>query len=609
MPLSSCEAEFKAEIPQNVEVGFYVGDDKTRTSMLSDGLSTKWEADDELALWARNSEGDFILQNQIFKNYGADVNRAFFTSELSAPMPDGIYTYLSCYPLPAAVNGTDVTFNVSSVQDGKASGGAAVMIATPTQSAELTALPSSDDHSTMKMKMNHMMHQFRFYVPEEDQILGNEKIERICLTFPKAVTGDVTFNLENLESQPVIANGQTDISLELTQPIGVSKGNDYEFACLAFAPVKFEEGQTLQITRAYTHDKIALFDPIDLKGKDCLAGHSTPIKLKIKELVGQAGIITITLGANYLGENPNKITLTAPSGCNWGDGGSNVYVYDPGHEIEVGETLTFKFETDFEAYKAFSGQSISVKYDSENALMSETLTMPTITERGQTSLSMTVPYLLFEDFSCIHTEGESYGNNSYESSERKQPGKSLDDYMYHSGWNAARFWMKPGTCVRINTRYQEVKIFVSFASNHYGRLDTPKLSGLKAGQNVQLNVIFDAGGNRNSESSLTVSNPQIAVATHNNVGVLDGIPTGATGINSSYDTTLADFGTTHDYVSIEDNCSNDAFTGTFTTRTAAIYSANSESRICFYVTYTHQSKTGNCEFNAYIDNIRVQIAK
>ena len=241
--------------------------------------------------------------------------------------------------------------------------------------------------------------------------------------------------------------------------------------------------------------------------------------------------------------------------------------------------------------------------------MSETLTMPAITGRGQTSLSMTVPYLLFEDFSCIHTEGESYGNNSYDSSERDQPGKSLDDYMYHSGWNAARFWMKPGTCVRINTRYQEVKIFVSFASYHYGRLDTPKLSGLKAGKNVQLNVIFDAGGNRNSKSNLTVSNPQIAVATHNNVGVLDGIPTGATGINSSYDTTLADFGTTHDYVSIEDNAGNDAFNKTFTTRKANIYSANSENRICFYVTYTPQSKTGNCEFNAYIDNIRVQIAK
>ena len=606
--LSSCEAELKTESAQNVEVGFHIGSDMTRTSMLSDGISTKWESDDQLALWAKNSEGTYMLQNQIFKLHGADKSRGFFTSVLPSAMPDGNYTYFCSYPLPSAVNGSQVTFNVPAVQDGKASGGSAVMLATPTQYHELTAFPKPDDHSTMKMEMNHMMHQFRFYVPAEDEILGTEKFERIYMTFPTAVTGDVTLDMENLETKATLANGRADVTLELAQPIGVSNGNDYEFACLAFAPVKFDEGATLQITKAYTDDKIAFFDPIDLKGKDCLAGHSTPVKLKIKELVDYAGIIKVTLGTNNLGENPKKITLKAPAGCNWGDGGSNEYVYDPGREILVGETLTFKFETDLEAYKAFSGQNITVTYDSENALMSETLTMPAITRQGQTSLTMAVPYLLFEDFSCIHKEGERYGNNSYSSSEREQPGESLDSYMYHSGWNAARFWIKGG-CVRINTRYQEVKIIVSFASYHYGRLDTPKLSGLKAGKTVPLTVTFDTGGNRNSESSLTVSSPSVAVATHSNTGVLDGIPTGSTGITSSYDTTLADFGTTHDYVSIEDNAGKDAFNSTFTTRKANIYNANSENRICFYVTYTPQSKTGNCEFNAYIDNIRVQIAK
>ena len=54
---------------------------------------------------------------------------------------------------------------------------------------------------------------------------------------------------------------------------------------------------------------------------------------------------------------------------------------------------------------------------------------------------------------------------------------------------------------------------------------------------------------------------------------------------------------------------NDAFNGSFTTRTATVFSANSKDRICFYVTYTPASGTGNCEFNAYIDNIRVKITK
>ena len=605
--LSACQEDLIEKQQIAHEVGFYAGGVQTRTTMLPNGLSAVWEPGDELAVWAKNSAGEFTLQNQTFKTHGVDGGRGFFTSVLNQAMPEGIYTYLSCYPVPAAVNGTKVTFNIPALQDGKATGGVDVMIADPTEYGALTAFPVPDDHSTMKMKMNRMMHQFRFYVPEEDQLLGDEKFERIYMTFPTGVTGNVTFDVADPDASAEFSDGQTDISLELAQPIGVSKGDDYQFACLAMAPVKFEEEQKLQITKAYTDDKIAFFDPIDLKAKECLPGHSTPVKLKIREIVDYAGIIKLTLATNNLGENPKKITLTAPDECKWGDGGSNIYVYEPGREILVGETLTFKFETDENAYMAFSEKTISITYDSENALMSEELVMPSITGRGQTALSMTIPYLLFEDFSCVSKEGESYGNNTYSQSERNQPGASLDNCMSHTGWNAARYWTT-GNCIRINTRYQEVKVIVSFASYHYGRLDTPKLSGLKAGKTVKLDVIFDAGGNRHSKSSLTVSEPAVAVATHSNSGVLDGIPTGSTGLTSSYETTLADFGTTHDTVPVEDNCSDNAFNDTFTTRRAVVYSANSENRLCFYVTYKPSSGTGNCEFNVYIDNIKVQIA-
>ena len=54
---------------------------------------------------------------------------------------------------------------------------------------------------------------------------------------------------------------------------------------------------------------------------------------------------------------------------------------------------------------------------------------------------------------------------------------------------------------------------------------------------------------------------------------------------------------------------DNAFNDTFTTRKAVVYSANSENRLCFYVTYNPSgSGLGNCEFNVYIDNIKVQIA-
>ena len=594
---------------KGVEVGFYAGGCQTRTAMLPNGLSAEWQPGDDIAVWAKNSSGTYTLSNQIFKTYGINSSRGFFTSELSSAMPEDTYTYYCCYPAPLSVSGTTATFNVPAVQDGKVTGGADVMVATPVQHGAMTAIPDPEDHSGLSMKMNRMMHQFRFYVPEEDQLLGDEKIERILLSFPVGVTGNVSVDLADPTVQAVVSDAQADAELNLSQPIGVSSGDDYQFACFAFPPVQFAEGQSLQIVKAYTDDKIAFFDPVDLKGKTCEAGHSTPVQLKIREIVDFVGIIYFKVGVNNLGENPRKITFTAPEGCVWGDGGTNVFVYDPGREIPVGETIAVKFETDEEAYKAFSEQEITVSYDSENALMSETLVMPAITGRGSTDVSLTVPYLLFEDFSCVFAEGESYGNNSYSESEREQPGSSLDGCMSHTGWNAARYWTT-GNSIRINTRYQCVKVLVAFASYHHGRLDTPQLSGLKSGKIVNLKMTFDAGGYQHEDSSAELSNITLNIAKHNNAGVLDGIPTGSTGITSSYDTTLSDFGTKQDSHEMSNVYGNNAFGATFPTYESAISKVDSTTRLVFYVTFTgSESFASNAEFNVYLDNIKVQIVK
>lgn len=623
LTFSSCADELQTEssrLPQKVEVGFYAGGAQTRTEMLPNGLSAVWEDGDRLALWAAGSNGAYILSNQIFNTYGTDGQRGFFTSFLDSEMPQDTYEYYCCYPVPASVNGTSVTFNLPSVQDGKATGGADIMIATPVEHGPLTAVPEPEDHSGMRMEMNRMMHQFRFFVPEEDQLLGDERIERIIMTFPVPVTGNVTADIADPESPVMLTDGQSDVELDLVEPIGVSSGDEYQFACLAMAPVQFSQGQSLQIVKAYTDDKIAFFDPIDLKGKSCLSGHSTPVKLKIRELVDFAGIIDMQVGANNLGENPTKITFTAPEGCVWGDGGTNVFVYDPGREIPVGETIAFKFETDLDAYMAFSGKEISVVYDSENALMSETLTMPVIDRQGSTSVSLTVPYLLFEDFSCVYAEGESYGNNSYSQDEREQPGSSLDGFMSHTGWNASRFWTK-GNSIRINTRYQCVGFeafgySLQFASYHHGRLDTPQLSGLKPGKTVDLRMNYDTGGYLHTTSSSAATSPTLCVATHTNAGVLEGIPTGAkgfvfdisAGLTETYTTSLSDFGTRQSSTPLSNDCGNDAFNQTFPTYEAGISGATSSTRIVFYPIFTGDDGIKNAEFHVYIDNIKVQIA-
>lgn len=617
--LASCQLESHDFRPRPQEVGFYAGGFQTRTEMLANGLSAEWEDGDELAVWAMNSAGSYILDDQVFKTYGVNAGHGFFTSTLESEMADDTYTYMCCYPVPVSADRTTVTFDLPSVQDGKASDGADIMIADPVSYGPLGPLPDPDDHSSMSMSMNRMTHQFRFYVPQDDRLLGEEKIERILLTFPAPVAGKVLADIADPDAGLQLTGGLSEVQLDLSQPIGVSTGDDYQYACLAFAPVQFQEGQSLQIVKAYTDDKIAFFDPVDLKGKNCEPGHSTPVRLLIRELVDFAGIIYLKVDVNNLGENPKKITFTAPEGCKWGDGGTNVLVYEPGYEIPVGETIAVKFETDVDSYMAFSNKEISVTYDSESALVSETLTMPAIEAAGTSEVSLTVPYLLFEDFSCVYAEGESYGNNSYSQSEMVQPGSSLDGCMSHTGWNAARYWTK-GNSIRINTRYQCVgaTIFgytISFSSYHHGRLDTPQLAAIKPGKTVNLKMEYDAGGYLHNTSSSAATDVTLCIASHTNTGVLDGVPTGAKGLDLSapgftdtYDTSLNDFGKRQSSTPIENQFGNDAFNGIFPTYEADISSATSSTRLAFYIIFTGDTGICNAEFNVYLDNIKVQIA-
>lgn len=611
--MSSCSYELhqKHETPDGpVEVGFYAGGVQTRTEMLQNGLSAQWTPDDKLAVWALGSNGHYALSNQEFNTYGIDGKHGFFTTMLDTAMPDDTYLYYCCYPVPESVDGTNVTFNLPALQDGKVSGGADIMIAHPVSYGPLKPLTDVEDHSGMTMSMKRMMHQFRFYVPEDDVQLQGEEIERILLTFPTQVVGRVSADISLHDTEAVLLSGYREVTLNLAEPLAKEKQN---FACVAFVPTQFQAGDMLHV-KAYTKDKIVQIDPIDLKSRYFEAGHSTAVRLDVKKLADFAGILTFTVSANNLGENPEVVTFKAPEGCCFGDGGSNVFVYDPGREIAVGETITIEFESDIDAYKAFSGKNISVTYDSEHAVLTETVSIPEILQSGKTHVSLTVPYLLYQDFSGILKEGESYGNNSYASDERKQPGVSLDGIMPENGWNASRFWMKPdGGAIRLNIRYQMVRIGIgsfgySFTTSHYGRLDTPPLSALKTGSIANLRVTFDAGANVNSGSdndAKTGNLTFINMTTHeNSSNPINGVGTG-TGQSDE----IEDFGVQYYKSSGMPNAYGaDDFLNTYPTHTVTGVEATNATRLCFYPS-TAFIKEGICnaEFNVYIDNIKVQI--
>lgn len=489
--LPSCADELRVEILENetsYQVGFYAGGVQTRTEMLENGLSAMWTADDQIALWARNSSGSLTLSNQKFKTYGLDSQKGFFTSDLASAMPDGSYTYYSCYPVPVSVSGNSVSFNLPSVQDGKAGGGADIMIATPVQYSALEAVGEERDGAGMSMQMNRMMHQFRFKVYDPSGKLQGESVERINLAFPMPVAGSVMLDYTNPASTAVLSSGSKDVTLNLREPLNSDADN---YACVALVPMKASAGESLQI-KAYTADKIVVVDPIDLKARDFKAGHSTPVNLIIKEVKEYPYKMTFKVAANNLGEGVNTIVLTAPAGCKWTEAGSNVYRYTPGHKINAGEEFVLRFEDEAQ-YRAFSGKSISVTYDSDNALTYQTVTMPGMASANNVTASLTVPYLFFENFSGIPSFSDGHDNPSVGvSSDTYKDMSELSKYTSQlSGWYACRIGAQAGTAVRICCRFEDV---IGVSAYYKGRLYTPFLSNIKDGASVKISVSFRYGG-------------------------------------------------------------------------------------------------------------------
>ncbi len=592
--LSSCNHDFGDMLQTPQEVGFYAGGAETRTEMLQNGLSAVWSAGDELAVWAKNSSGEFTLENQVFKTYGIDGKRGFFTSTLAGAMPEGTYTYYCTYPVPESVNGTEVTFNLPAVQDGKVTGGADIMIATPVQHGALTPVPAPEDGTGMRMTMNRMMHQFRFYVPEDDQMLGGEKIERILLEFPVPVAGDVVVDFSKPEiSAKLSGNGHTEIDLNLVQHIGASSEDSY--ACLSIVPTDFEADQSLKITRAYTDDKILLFDPINLNGKNCLPGHSTPVKLKVKEIVDYPYHLDFTVTENNLGEGVNTIRFVAPEGCDWKGNGSNEFEYTPGSKINKGDVISFYFDYSQEGlYRDFSGKEITVFYDSDHAIVSEKVNIDDLTGSDAAGVSLTVPYLFYEDFAGLKAYDGDYKAGPYTSVEgASTAARDLTEYGL-AGWTGARTGCDAqGTAILVGGR---VDCVILGATRAYGRLDSPAMTCLK--KEANLKVTFNYSGSRSGSSTYY---PVGIFTSTTDIGPLNGY---ATQFNNDQVWVPAN------YVQIPNIPTNGSAAATNLQMTGELKNCDSQTRLSWHVAGMGYKnwKIDNGNQWMYIDNVKVQIA-
>ena len=567
------------------EVGFAMAVNTTRTAIGEDGRTTDWVVGDKLAVWAMETDGGFALENTQFtlRYFSGEYDKAFFTSNI-AEMAEGNYTYMLSYPIPASVAGTEATYTLPAEQTGKYEGCYDIMIAEPVAAEALTSAQKVELNTIMR----HQMHALKITVPEKASNFDN-KVYALEITFPTDVVGDVTLDVANPDAAPTYSNTSNTITVKSDE--GFIVGSDIWVFVL---PGMVSGDVSYKITGLEQRSEVATY----AFERELERGHVTPVRMAMPPFEKYTAF-HFSIGENYLGEEFNYFTLYDNNGTNMGTyyrNAENRYTFEHSGEFDV---------------TPYNNSNWTLVFDTENAVVENQVNMGTLKPYFEQSITpVDVPYLLFEDFQDA-TEAESYGNNDYEQSEREQPGVKLSGSL--DGWNAARFWIKPGAA-RINSRFQSVKVFVSFASTHHGRLDTPPLGnstrGLKAGANVTVKVDFDAALYKHKTSSLSLNSGSINVATHTNASnPINGIPTGATGISSSYDTTLADFGSTFYTENLADNAGDNDFGKSFPTYTTELPSVTSDTRIVFYPTLSTASGTGNTEVNVYIDNIKVSIAK
>ena len=582
-------------IPSSVDVVLAVGDAPgTRTEYDVEARRFVWNDGDKLAVWAKSSDGTFALDNQPFRllasgtghqsgaEPGTDNSSAYFTSTLPSPMAEGTYSYYMTYPLPESVGGTTATFTVPAVQDGLASGGVDVLVAGPVSGPALSAVKEGvpvDEDNLLKVRMKHLLHFLRFYIPEGNNVLG-EPVKRIEFTMPQAVAGKISVDVSDA-STASLGEGVNGMTLELREPIDESAdGTDVAVAGIFPPLAAYSAGEKMAVS-IYSENKWASLAPMSLNGRTFEAGHITPIPLRPTE-ARQLYKLKFTLASNNLGEDPYNIKLSLPEGVNWPGSASNVLAFDGTHGglIKVGDVFVVETKEESE-FRALSSQTLTVSYESESALVTESLTLGDLTSVSNAACSLNCPYLFFEDFSGVE---EFSSNDVYKTSSAG----SFDPVSFLNGWSAARAGAQAGTAIRIACRRET-------SADYPARADSPFLT-LKDNVTVNLNVSFDYSMDRNGYATWPFSVPKIYQTVH--IGYIttsdalkSGADTGVFPVNFNVNET------TGSYTNIDHNYS------------AELEGVKAPLRLSWRTTPEHKPGTSNNTCWLYIDNIKVKIKK
>lgn len=483
-------------IPSSVNVVFAVGNTpRTRTEYDVETKRFVWNDGDKIAVWAKSPDGSYALDNQAFRlmAVASDKSEAYFTATLQSPMAEGTYSYYMTYPLPESMGGMTATFTVPSVQDGTASDGVDIIVAEPISGPALEPVKEaapivSDD--VLNVRMRHLLHFLRFYIPEGNNLLG-EPVKRIEVTMPQAVAGKVSVDVTDA-STVSFGEGVNGLTLELRNPIDESADGTEVAVAGIFPPrMAYSAGDRITVD-AYSENKCASVS-FSLAGRDFAAGHTTKVPLKMTEAKPIEYELKFMLASNNLGEDVQDIRITLPDDAVWPGLSSSELRIDSGNDglVRIGDTYVFRTK-DKAFFKGLSSKRLAVTYESESAVVSETVTLGDFSSSIRGECELNCPYLFFEDFSWVE------GFNSNDEYGWSSPG-SFSPHLFapytidaenpwspeKGGWSAARAGAQAGTAIRIACR-RETRL-----ANYSARADSPFLSGLKDGKTVNLDITYD----------------------------------------------------------------------------------------------------------------------
>lgn len=483
-------------IPSSVNVVFAVGNTpRTRTEYDVETKRFVWNDGDKIAVWAKSPDGSYALDNQAFRlmAVASDKSEAYFTATLQSPMAEGTYSYYMTYPLPESMGGMTATFTVPSVQDGTASDGVDIIVAEPISGPALEPVKEaapivSDD--VLNVRMRHLLHFLRFYIPEGNNLLG-EPVKRIEVTMPQAVAGKVSVDVTDA-STVSFGEGVNGLTLELRNPIDESADGTEVAVAGIFPPrMAYSAGDRITVD-AYSENKCASVS-FSLAGRDFAAGHTTKVPLKMTEAKPIEYELKFMLASNNLGEDVQDIRIILPDDAVWPGLSSSELRIGGGNDglVRIGDTYVFRTK-DKAFFKGLSSKRLAVTYESESAVVSETVTLGDFSSSIRGECELNCPYLFFEDFSWVE------GFNSNDEYGWSSPG-SFSPHLFapytinaenpwspeKGGWSAARAGAQAGTAIRIACR-RETRL-----ANYSARADSPFLSGLKDGKTVNLDITYD----------------------------------------------------------------------------------------------------------------------